>query len=113
MNDDERLGQAVRESEVPPPSDGLAARVTAEILAAAVRTTPPTRWSMRTSLRSLGLVALGAALAGLYSARARLIPVAEGGRQSTARETVAMAAGRGSSWRLAPTSAGGRAWAVG
>ena len=90
MNDDERLGQAVRESQVPPPSDGLAARVTAEILAAAVRTTPPTRWSMRASLRSLGLVALGAALAGLYSARARLIPVAEGGRQSTARETVAI-----------------------
>ena len=90
MNDGDRLAQAVRESQVPPPPDGLAARATAAILAATVRTARPTRWYLRGGLRGLGLVALGAALAALYFGRARLVPVAEGGRLVTARETVVL-----------------------
>jgi hypothetical protein len=89
MIDGDRLAQAVRESQVPPPPDGLAARVTAEILATTA-SAPPPRWSWRVGLRGLGLVALGAALAALYFGRARLVPVADGARVAAARETVAL-----------------------
>jgi hypothetical protein len=94
MEADDPLARAIRESQVPPPPEGLAERVTAHILSGATEGTAVPRSRPSSRRRAAGL-ALAGAVAGaaltvlaLLAVRSGEQRVAPGRRVAQARETV-------------------------